>query len=121
MNRAERCGKQNRRQPEAYSGCQSKLCVTSKGKLFRDSHHDETYSPQNRVLDERAARKCEVPKRESAECRNSQHSYRFEGESPQHALPKELSKRFFKRNTIGPEGSLFESRHDAGCHKRCRD
>src|ERR1700733_1134197 len=121
MNRAERCGKQNRIRPEAYSGCQSKLRVTSKGKLFRGSYHDETYSPQNRVLDERAARKCEVPKRESAERRNYQHSCGFERESPQHALPKELSERFFKRNTIGPERSLLESRHDAGCHKRCRD
>src|SRR5579862_1818115 len=121
MNRAERCGKQNRRQPEAYSGGQSKLRVTSKGKLFRDSHHDETYSPQNRVLDERGARKCEVPKRESAERRNYQHSCGFERESPQHALPKELSERFFKRNTIGPERSLLESRHDAGRYKRCRD
>src|SRR5580704_7583795 len=107
--------------PEAYSGCQSKLRVTSKGKLFRGSYHDETYSPQNRVLDERGARKCEVPKRESAECRHYQHSCGFEGESPQHALPKELSKRFFKRNTIGPERSLLESRHDAGRYKCCRD
>src|ERR1700722_4557992 len=107
--------------PEAYSGCQSKLRVTSKGKLFRGSNHDETYGPQNRVLDECAARKCEVPKRESAERRNNQHSCRFEGESPQHALPKELSKRFFKRNTIGPERSLLESRHDASCYKRCGD